>query len=514
VVSIIKAQVISGEFGKILVRQKSDQKLELGELLISESGENKILLQVFDLIYGSQISQQNLELISGMNLEENTDMEFFDKNLRNYMLAGLKNLVTIRNNNAFVSKLMPTFFSPVREIAKDDLSFLTKPQNPLFIGNLRSGSKMLDMPIYLEGEKVLSHHILLAGTTGRGKSNLIANILWSLVYQDYCGILVLDPHDEYYGRNKVGLKDHPSNYKIVYYTPKNPPAGAKTLKINLQMIKPQHFDGVVDFSDAQKQALILYFKYYGSNWIKNILFERKIEGVSFIEQTISVVKRRLLYLLDLEISGENIITKGIFDLNAGVNTIPDICKELEDGKTVIIDTSSFSGAVEILIGSLITAELFSNYKYYKMQGTLKEKPTISVVLEEAPRVLGKEALEHGHNIFSTIAREGRKFKVGLTAITQLPSLIPREILANMNTKIILGIEMKPERTAIIESASQDLSDDDRTIASLDIGEALISSNFAKFAIPVKIPNFEEIAKNDSQTKKEAMKKDFSGVKLG
>jgi|TARA_Y100000310_G_scaffold301317_1_gene337702 hypothetical protein len=511
VIPITKGQVISGEFGKILVRQKSDQKLELGELLISESGENKILMQVFDLIYGSQISQQNLELISGLNLEENTDTEFFDKNLRNYMLAGLKNLVTIRDNNAFVSKLMPSFFSSVREITKDDLSFLTKPQNPLFIGNLRSGSKMLDVPIYLEGNKVLSHHVLLAGTTGRGKSNLISNILWSLIDQNYCGILVLDPHDEYYGRDRLGLKDHNLNDKVVYYTPKNVPAGAKTLKINLQMIKPNHFDGVVDFSDAQKQALILYYKYFGTNWIKNIMFERKIEGVAFMEQTISVVKRRLLYLLDLEIHGENIITKGIFDLNAGVNTIPDICKELEDAKTVIIDTSGFSGAVEILIGSLVTTELFNIYKYYKMDGILDEKPVVSVVLEEAPRVLGKEALERGSNIFSTIAREGRKFKVGLTAITQLPSLIPREILANINTKIILGIEMKPERTAVIESASQDLSEDDRTIASLDIGEALISSNFSKFAIPVKIPIFEDVVKNSS--KKEDIKSDFSGVKL-
>ena len=146
-----------------------------------------------------------------------------------------------------------------------------------------------------------------------------------------------------------------------------------------------------------------------------------------------------------------------------------------------------------------------------MDGSLEQKPVVSVVLEEAPRVLGKEALEHGSNIFSTIAREGRKFKIGLTAITQLPSLIPRDILANINTKIILGIEMKPERTAIIESASQDLSDDDRTIASLDIGEALISSNFSKFAIPVKIPNFEDIVKNSE--KKGEVKSDFSGVKL-
>ena len=509
-VYIIKGQVISGEFGKILIRQKSDQKLELGELLVSESGENKILMQVFDLMYGSQISQQNLELISGLRLEENTDTEIFDKNLRNYMLAGLKNLVTIRNNNAFVSKLMPPFFSEVREITKEDLSFLTKPQNPLYIGNLRSGSKMLDFPIFLEGSKVLSHHVLIAGTTGRGKSNLISNILWNLVDQDYCGILVLDPHDEYYGRNKLGLKDHSLKDKVVYYTPK-PPAGTKTLKINLKEIKPHHFDGVVDFSDAQKQALILYYKYFGSNWIKNILFEMKMEGVAFMEQTISVVKRRLLYLLDLEIKGDEVITRGIFDFNAGLNTISDISKELEDGKIVIIDTSSLSGAVEILIGSLITTEVFNKYRYYKMDGSLREKPVISIVLEEAPRVLGKEALEHGPNIFSTIAREGRKFKVGLTAITQLPSLIPREILANINTKIILGIEMKPERTAIIESASQDLSEDDRNIASLDIGEALISSNFSKFAIPVKIPIFEDIVKN-SKTKEE-VKSDFSGVDL-
>jgi len=513
VVYIIKGQVISGEFGKILVRQKSDQKLELGELLISESGDSKILMQVFDLIYGSQISQQNLELISGLSLEENTDTEFFDKNLRNYMLAGLKNLVTIKNNDVFVSKLMPSFFSEVREITKDDLSFLTKPNNPLFIGNLRSGSKMLDVPIYLEGEKVLSHHILISGTTGKGKSNLIINILWNLVNESYCGILVLDPHDEYYGRNNIGLKDNALNEKVIYYTPK-PPAGAKTLKINLKEIKPHHFEGVVDFSDAQKQVLILYYKYFGTNWIKNVLFERKMEGVAFMEQTISVVKRRLLYLLDLEIKGEDIITKGIFDFNAGLNTISDISKELEDGKVVIIDTSGFSGAVEILIGSLITTEVFNKYKYYKMDGSLKEKPVISIVLEEAPRVLGKEALEHGSNIFSTIAREGRKFKVGLTAITQLPSLIPREILANINTKIILGIEMKPERTAIIESASQDLSDDDRTIASLDVGEALISSNFSKFAIPVKIPNFEDVVKKDLENKKENIKSDFSGVKLG
>jgi len=502
---LTKGQVISGEFGKIVARQKSGNSIEIGELLISESDEGNILLQAYDLIYGSQISQQNLELISGMRLEENGEFELFDANLRNYTLAVLKSLVTIRNRKAFVSKSLPKVFSEIRQINENDLSFLTKPKNPLYLGNLRSGSKLLDVPIYLDGEKVFSHHILIAGTTGRGKSVLISNILWNAVGRAYCGILVLDPHDEYYGRNKTGLKDHPNKENIVYYASKNAPIGTSTLRINLDAVKPHNFDGVIEFSDAQRQCLNLYYKEYGDKWVEAVILEKPLSiKDAFKSDTLAVVKRRLLYLLDLEFQNSQLFCNGVFQLNSGFTTINDICRHLEEGRIVIIDTSSFSGSVELLIGSLIANEVFNKYKYYKMTGNLDLKPVISIVLEEAPRVLGKDVLETGSNIFSTIAREGRKFKVGLTAITQLPSLIPREILANMNTKIILGIEMKPERQAIIESASQDLSDDDRTIASLDIGEALITSNFARFVTPIGIPFFEDVVKKTTSNKEETI----------
>ena len=503
-----KGQVISGEFGKILIRQKSDQKIELGELLVADTKDGKIILQVYDLIYGSQISQSNLELISGIRLEENTKLELLEPELRNYNLALLKNLITIKNKNVMICKNLPNVFSDVKEITKEDLTFLTTPKNPLYIGKLRSGSKVLDVDIFLEGDKVLTHHILIPATTGRGKSNLTSCMLWNCLEKDYCGTLVLDPHDEYYGRNKIGLKDHKKKNNLVYYTPKNVPAGCKTLKINLKVIKPQHFNGVVDWTDAQKEALSAYYRKYGATWIESIILEKPVEG--FSEATLAVIKRRLLQLLDLSFRENQLFCNGAFDLQAGITIVKDICNELESSKIVIIDTSNFSGAVEILIGSLIATEILNKYKSYKIEGTLKEKPVISIVLEEAPRVLGKEVLEKGSNIFSTIAREGRKFKVGLMAITQLPSLIPRQILANMNTKIILGVEMQPERQAIIESASQDLSNDSRTIASLDIGEALISSNFTKFAIPIKIPLFEDLVKINS-SKNNKIKKDFSGV---
>ena len=463
---MVKGRVLSGEYGGILVRQKSDEKIELGELLISDTPDGKILLQVFDLIYGSQISQLNLELISGMKLEEDSDMEMMDANLRNYNLARMKSLALVKNGNAGLCKSLPSFFSEVREVRKEDLKFLTAPKNPLFLGNLRSGTKVMDVDIFLDGEKVFAHHILVPGTTGRGKSVLISNLLWNSIDKDYCGLLVLDPHDEYYGRNKVGLKDHAKKENLAYYTPREVPAGAKTLKINLEVIKPQHFNGVADFSDPQKQAMLLYYKKYGKEWIEAIVLEKPLSEDNdkqkfFREETLAVVKRQLLYLLDMDFANNQLHCNGVFCLNAGNTTIHDICSELENGKIVVVDTSSFSGAVELLVGSLVTTEVFNKYKYYKTKGELASKPVVSIVLEEAPRVLGKDVLENGPNIFSTIAREGRKFKVGLTAITQLPSLIPRQILANMNTKIILGIEMKPERQAIIDSASQDLSDDDR-----------------------------------------------------
>lgn len=505
---MIKGQVISGRFGEIIVRQKSDSELELGELLVADTTSGKILLQVYDLLYGSQISQQNLELISGMNLEESNNLEFMEPHLRNYKLAMLKNLISINKTKTGSSKNLPNFFSEVREVTKEDLSFLTKPSDPLSIGTLRSGTKDLEFPLYLPGKQVFSHHILITGTTGKGKSVLMSNLIWNCIDKDYCAMLVLDPHDEYFGRNKVGMKDHPKG--VVYYTPKNVPPGQRSLKINLKALKPEHFS-FMDFSPPQTQAMNGYYKENRDKWIEAIILEKPLK-VDFNEATLAVLKRRMMFLLDLDFDDNQLYCEGIFDIKAGETTIGDISSELEKGATVIIDTSNFSGQTELLIGSLVASEVLRRYKNYKVKGELDDKPVVSIVLEEAPRVLGKEVLEKGSNVFSNIAREGRKFKVGLTAITQLPSLIPRVILANMNTKIILGTEMNSERQAIIESASQDLSSDSRAIASLDKGEAIVSSNFARFALPIHIPFFDDVVKKMSKEK--PVKNSFEGVKLG
>ena len=510
---MIKGQILSGEFGKICIRQKADSMVELGELLVSESEVSKVLLQVYDLLFGSQVSQANLELISGMQLEEDSQVEFFDNSIRNYNLAIAKPLVSL-GKQANLCKQLPWFFSQVREVKESDLQMFTKPKNPIFVGNLRSGSRVMDVPINLPGEKVLQHHILIPATTGRGKSNLVKTMLWDLLDKEYCGMLVLDPHDEYYGRNGLGLNKHPATDKLAYYTADNPPPGAYTLKINISILRPLHFTGVLSFSDPQVQAMNAYYREYGAGWIDAVVLEKPLK-VEFNPATVAVLKRRLLSLLNLDFDGQQLYPKGIFSLQGGETTIKDIAQHLEESKIVVVDTSSFEGAVELLVGALVTTELFHRYKRYKLKGELDDRPVVSVVLEEAPRVLGKDVLEKGGNIFSTIAREGRKFKVGLIAITQLPSLIPREVLANLNTKIILGIEMGPERQAIIDSAAQDLSTDTRSIASLDRGEAIITSTFVKFPTPIKVPLFDDFAKQNpgNSPADEGSRTSFAGVKL-
>src|SRR3989344_4637725 len=136
-----KGLIISGEFGDICVREKAGQKFELGELLIAENEDTKTLLQIFNLAYGSQLAQQNLELISGLKLEEDSSLTISDEKLRLYVIGHLKALLEITGNNARTPKRLPAFFSGVRGILPADFDFLQSPENGLQLGLIRSGSR-------------------------------------------------------------------------------------------------------------------------------------------------------------------------------------------------------------------------------------------------------------------------------------------------------------------------------------------------------------------------------------
>jgi len=494
----VVGQVVGGDVGNILIREKSGFKIELGDLLaVDEDDGSYLILQVYDLVYGSQISESARQLAAGLKLEGYADgLDFLDPKLRNYNLALAKAVARVSHAQAKIPKVLPSFFSSVRYATEEDLAFIAKPtKNPVFLGKIRSGSKHRNINLYLDGEEMFTHHVLIPATTGRGKSNLVKVMLWSALEHTKFGILVLDPHDEYYGRNGKGLKDHTNMRKNLVYYSSTPPPGGSTLIINLRSLEPEHFDGIVPFSEAQHEAVHLYSSEFGEEWIEKIV---QGEDIGVKKNTLKVLQRKFKISLGVSVkNGEIVCDSEVFRLSGGQSTVNDIVDSLEKGRVVLVETSRLSDEAELLIGSIIASEVFYRYKEYKGRGLLNEKPPISIVVEEAPRVLSAEKIEEGGNIYSTIAREGRKFKIGLIAITQITSVIPRSILTNMNTKIILGNEMVQERRAIIESAAQDLSRDERSIASLDRGEAIVSSIFTKFAVPIYTPLFEDIVKEQS-----------------
>ncbi len=508
----VKGQVIAGQVARILIRQKSGERIELGDLLVVDDEDGYSIMKVYDLTYGSQVPRSGRELIAGMKLEgHGDDLVFFEPELRNYIVAEAASLIHVTDKGTKKPKGLPTFFSEVQLVSKEHLKFLTKPKNPLYLGKVRSGSKVLDVDVFLDAGDVLPHHILIPAITGRGKSNLVKVMLWSVLDRSEYVMLGLDPHDEYYGRHKLGLKDHPrADNHLQYYSP-TAPTGADTLIINLESLMPRDFSGIVEFTGAQYDAVRLYYNHHRNNWIENIVRGNELPGVA--PQTLAVLQRKFDTTLGVYVDDDGTLhcRSNAFSDDAGETTVRDIIKALEEGKTVVIDTSLLHDEAELLIGSIIVRAVFQNHERAKASGDLDKMPVVSIVIEEAPRVLGEV---RGSNVYSRVAREGRKFKVGLIGISQLTSLIPKTVLTNMNTKIILGNEMATERAAIMESAAQDLTMDNRIIASLDTGEALVSSNFTKFAIPIQIPLFDDYAEEEMKGKKKSKgKTSFDGVDL-
>ena len=504
----VVGQVIGGSVAGIAIREKSGKNIELGDLLVAKENEGGyLILKVINLGYGSQIPTEVRELAAGLKLEGYSQgLDFMDPKLRNYTLASVKGVLRVNNGSLKIPKVLPTFFSSVRLASKEDLEFLaTPPKHPIYLGKVRSGSKVLEIDVHLDGESLLTHHVLIAATTGRGKSNLVKVLLWSSLDTKKFGIFVIDAHDEYYGRDGLGLKDHPNGRSsLKYYSPDAPP-GSNTLVINLKALEPEHFDGIIFFTDAQDDAISAYYRKYVESWIEKVVRGEAAEGVKDV--TLRVLQRKFRRALGVyERAGELICDSEIFSATAGESTVDDIVRALEKSQIVVVDTSRLGEEAELLIGSIVASRVFYNYKRSKGKGSLEEKPPIGVLIEEAPRVLAEDKISEGDNIYSRIAREGRKFKVGLMAVTQLASVIPTTVLTNMNTKIILGNEMASERSAIINSAAQDLSDEDRTIASLDKGEAIVSSIFAKFALPIYTPIFEEFV---ASRKKNTSNDEFS-----
>jgi DNA helicase HerA-like ATPase len=90
-----------------------------------------------------------------------------------------------------------------------------------------------------------------------------------------------------------------------------------------------------------------------------------------------------------------------------------------------------------------------------------------------------------------VAREGRKFKVGLCAVTQQPKLLDDELLSQFNTFFVLGLADEKDRSILRASSKQDLSGLGPEIQTLMPGECLLVNLEAPFAVPAMVHLYDD-----------------------
>jgi len=318
----------------------------------------------------------------------------------------------------------------------------------------------------------------------------------------------------------------------------------RKVKLSRADISPQDLASVVEMTDQQ---LALARRFYtkpdmGDKWITPLLLlspeaaESDPDISDFHPGTVDGVKRRLSFIQ----SGNNrIFTR--FDPDAGLpydSSLPDILCALEQGRLIIVETTLMTEMEQFLLNTVVARVLFSLRKAlrsadtparleleirnalgnddangmrgllsladelvkrlkkgelpYLDDGTLRQPdqlPFVNVVIEEAPSVLNPERIRFG-SVFRDISRQGRKFGIGLTVVSQQVTSIDEGILTQINTELTMALGNEEERRAAIRNASADLAGFERELQVMSKGQAIASASYRDIPLPVQAPNYD------------------------
>lgn len=494
-------RIIGNDVREITFRAAFGTEVFLGEILVARdpSTGREFLLRIFNMRMGFEASDQDWAARTAGNMltleAGNIDFDLSDQQRRLFKLGICKSLGYVEGGIFKKPKTMPAHFGGVRRAREDDLKLLETFMGDVYVGKLRSGEKLVDIPVGVHSRDFPSHVGIFA-TTGMGKSNLMKRLAASCMVNGNTGLLIFDPHGEYYdggGEERMGLNHHPeARDRLKVYSTRKLTGNYNPIKVSSKEIEVDDLLHLYDFTGAQKDALASAKRIYGDNWV-TCLHDMDVQDLvrdleNTFESTLWVIRRKL----------KNLFSYDLLHRDNSISITGDIISSLKEGMTVLVDTSCMGEAEELLISIVIARSVFTRYKErYAKPDKFRNLTPVLITMEEAQRVLG--GIAHGdkgkrRNIFTTIAREGRKFKVGLCAISQQPKLIDEEILSQFNTLFILGLADRKDRDMLTYSAKQDISGLGTEIQMLMPGEALITSPSAPFALPVNIDLYEDYMK--------------------
>lgn len=351
-------------------------------------------------------------------------------------------------------------------------------RNGLKLGNLITQD---EVSVAVDINKMVSRHLAVLAMTGAGKSNTISVIVDGLLKVNG-SVLIFDMHSEYistdFGQGKVNK------------------------------IKPQINPIYMSFSEVKKLSNIpsnayvqeRYFR-KAYNLAKKDLMKGTKTGKDFIAMIISRLESWLEETDESEAKSVNssdrksitdVLNKvehmqekygGILSLEAG-----DVIDNIKVSKANILDLGSVDEfASDVVVSHVLRTVLKSRKEFLKNKQGLKFP--VFLVLEEAHILAPQNRKTESKIWISRIAREGRKFSVGLCLVSQSPKSLDSEALSQANNMIILRL-VEPTDQSHVQRASESLSDDlIAQLPSLNIGEAIVLGLMTKIPTLVKIDEF-------------------------
>ncbi|MDO7977729.1 ATP-binding protein [Oceanotoga teriensis] len=150
----------------------------------------------------------------------------------------------------------------------------------------------------------------------------------------------------------------------------------------------------------------------------------------------------------------------------------------------ILDLSGIPSHVMISISGTLLKIIYDTLFWGQNLDIGGKKQPLLIVLEEAHNYLKAGEKSISSNIIQTIAKEGRKYGVGLSLVTQRPSEIDETVLSQCGTMITLRMNNSKDRSHISASLQDELSTIMSLLPNLRTGEGIISGEAVK--IPSRV----------------------------
>lgn len=169
-----------------------------------------------------------------------------------------------------------------------------------------------------------------------------------------------------------------------------------------------------------------------------------------------------------------------------------------EGGIKIIDFSEVPSDVLPLMVSLLAQIVFSTSLWTKSD----QRHPIAIMCDEAhlyiPERLNADSSDAvAVEIFERIAKEGRKYGIGLVVISQRPSEVNRTVLSQCNNVVAMRLTNGDDQSVIKRLLPDSLGSFGDLLPVLDIGEALVVGDAS--LLPTRVRIAEPKMKPDSQT---------------